>query len=102
MTNNFFKFFLKKMWTQKNFSFIENRVFAAILNCLVIKFCIFLHFLLKLVLYMPPGSGLDPDPETQLNPDPIQTWIQNTGPGKIGNGTLQNVVVVHNIINVLR
>ena len=69
------------MWTQKNFSIIENRVFAAILNCLVIKFCIFLHFLLKLVLYMPPGSrsGLDLDPETQLNPDPIQTRIRNTG-----------------------
>ena len=54
------------MWTQKNLIIIENRVFAAILNCLVITFWIFLHFLLKLVLYMPPGSNPDSDPKHRV------------------------------------
>ena len=55
------------MWTQKNLIIIENSVFAAIFNCFVITFRIFLHPVFRIRI----SFHADPDPKNvHMDPDP--------------------------------
>ena len=65
------------MWTQKNIIIMENRVFAAIFNCLVISFRIFLHLFCWKWSFL---CLLDPDPD----PDP-QSGSGSRDPIKSGS-----------------